>query len=347
MKVASQLMFYLASFVVVFFLGNILDEAFFQAGLNAEHLLGGKLLPPISQFFMTHHHLPAHLFLFPWLWLVGAPLLTSAAAKNYWDAQSFTSRYLGFLSCEILLFGVLIFGLAMPFIPHYSISAMQRENATETGVRLIFWIAVVVFTSGGFYRAHQIREHRIATHFKSMKRQLIIIVFLLATCIASTLVVAKPGSALQILPHGFAVPEPGLYVGTVTINTQIYPENLSSTYTLKAQGRVAPDGSISFLTTDPQAPSAAIDLESAVTRAAIVTVFDKTDGTPPGVTPLPNPSVARQIYLIDGLFPANNVVAGRLLTLWYQNPAPATGNQTTMQLPPKATLIVFKLIKQK
>ena len=155
-------MFYLASFVVVFFLGNILDEAFFQAGLNAEHLLGGKLLPPISQFFMTHHHLPAHLFLFPWLWLVGAPLLTSAAAKNYWDEQSFTSRYLGFLSCEILLFGVLLLGLAMPFIPHYSISAMQRENATETGVRLIFWIAVVVFTSGGFYRAHQIREHRKA-----------------------------------------------------------------------------------------------------------------------------------------------------------------------------------------
>ena len=64
-----------------------------------KHLLGGKPLPQISQFFISHHHLPAHLSLLPWLALVGTPLLRSRAI-SYWEPQSFVFRYLAFLSAE-------------------------------------------------------------------------------------------------------------------------------------------------------------------------------------------------------------------------------------------------------
>ena len=160
MKKVPQIIFHLASFVVVLILGNLFDEAFLQAGLNAKRLLGNMPMSLLSQFLIEHHHLPAHLTLLPWLCLVGAPLLTLNAAKNYWDLHSFTLRYLAFLSCELLLFLVWVFAFASPFIPHYSVMDMEPPDATETVVRLIFWIGLVVVILAACRRAHQIRCER-------------------------------------------------------------------------------------------------------------------------------------------------------------------------------------------
>ena len=100
MRAASQIVLCASSFVVLLILGNFFDIAFWQARFHAEHLLGDKPLPQISQFFISHHHLPAHLSLLPWLALVGSPLLRSRAI-SYWEPQSFAFRYLAFLSAEM------------------------------------------------------------------------------------------------------------------------------------------------------------------------------------------------------------------------------------------------------
>ena len=161
MRAAFQIIFYVSSFAVVFVLGNIFDLAFSQAGFNAEHLLGGKPLPVLSQFLISHHHLPAHLALLPWLGLVGAPLLTLSAPKNYWDSQSFALRYLAFLSTELLLFIVLLLALSLPFIPHYSVLEPPRQSSVELFAQLLFWSCTVLVILLAIRRRYQIRKDRI------------------------------------------------------------------------------------------------------------------------------------------------------------------------------------------
>ena len=156
------------------------------------------------------------------------------------------------------------------------------------------------------------------------------------------------------IASAFAVPEPGLYVGTVTITKRLSAEGLSSTYTLKAQGRVAPDGSITFLTSVPQAPSAAIDVDSTVTRAALVDIpIPEPEVTPlPYAGPLPPRQVSYKAYVIDGQFRADVAVTGRVLTVRYQAPVgpppiETSPNHYTLTVSPKSAVISFKLVKQK
>jgi hypothetical protein len=162
MRAASQIIFYILSFAVVFILGNLFDIAFEQAGFHAEHVLNGKPLPAISQFFISHHHLPAHLALLPWLGLIGTPLLTRFAAKNYWDSHSFSLRYLAFLSSELLLFIVLLLALALPFVPYYIANPPPRQSATELVVRLVFWSSTALIVLVAFRRIYQFRNARNA-----------------------------------------------------------------------------------------------------------------------------------------------------------------------------------------
>lgn len=162
MKATSQIIAYLASFVVVFGLGNFFDLAYWQARFHAERLLNGKPLPAFTQFFIAHHHLPAHLALLPWLWLVGGPLLTFSAARNYFCASAFVLRYLAFISCELLLFFVLGLFLALPFIPYYAVLEPFRQSATEYFVQIAFWAFVAGIVLAGLRRARQIRKIRDA-----------------------------------------------------------------------------------------------------------------------------------------------------------------------------------------
>jgi len=162
MRVASQIAFYASSFAVVLILGNFFDIAFWQARFHAEHLLGGRPLPAISQFFISHHHLPAHLALLPWLGLVGAPLLTLSGARSYWEPHSFVFRFLAFLSTELLLFLVLLLALALPFIPYYAVLESPRQSTTELVVRLAFWLSATSIVVLAIRRTRQIRNDRNA-----------------------------------------------------------------------------------------------------------------------------------------------------------------------------------------
>ena len=157
-KKVPQIIFYSASFLVVLFIGNVFDDAFWQAHFSVEKLLNGKPLPAISQFFITRHHLPGHLMLLPWLALVGGPFLTRNAAKNYWDFQAFVLRYLAFLSCELMLFLILKTALTLPFISFYEVDEPPPYSATESVVRLFFWSAFLAIVFAAFRRAHQFRN---------------------------------------------------------------------------------------------------------------------------------------------------------------------------------------------
>jgi hypothetical protein len=167
MRAAIQIIFYASSFAVVLILGNLFDIAFWQARFHAEHLLGNKPLPAISQCFIAHHHLPAHLALLPWFGLVGAPLLTLSATKNYWEPHSFSLRYLAFLSTELLLFIVLLLALALPFIPYYAVLEPLRHSATELAVRLLFWFIATLVVLAAIRRTLQIRNGRNAKSMQS------------------------------------------------------------------------------------------------------------------------------------------------------------------------------------
>ena len=159
---AARIVFYISTFAVVFVLGNLFGEAFWQAGIHAEKTLEGKPLPSISAFFIRHYHLPGHLALLPWLGLVGAPLLTRSSTKDYWDSHSFCFRYLAFLSVEIVLFIVLLLALELPFIPHYIANPPHRQTGLELIVRLIFWFSTVLVILLAIRRTHQTRNDRHA-----------------------------------------------------------------------------------------------------------------------------------------------------------------------------------------
>ncbi len=87
----------------------------------------------------------------------------------------------------------------------------------------------------------------------------------------------------------FGAPDPGSYVGTLSVRRNY--EGLSSTYTLRAQATVKPDGTIMILTSAPELPKAAVDLEAATTRAIPI---------PPGEQPQRAVGAIQHNYTIAG-----------------------------------------------
>jgi hypothetical protein len=151
---------YLSAFAIVWILGNLLDTAFWQARFHADHILAGKPLPAITKFFIDHHHLPPHLVLFPWIGFVGAPLLTRATSRSYWDLRSFALRFLAFLSSELLLFLVFLFALFIPFVPYYGVLEPFRQSTIELWVRIIFWCSLAATVALFLFRIIQVRNDR-------------------------------------------------------------------------------------------------------------------------------------------------------------------------------------------
>ena len=134
----------------------------------------------------------------------------------------------------------------------------------------------------------------------------------------------------------FAAPDAGSYTGLVTINKIV--NNLSHSYTLRAEASVAPDGQITILTAVPESPSAAINVDNSVTVAQ-----------PSGETTVTRTDLARigvifQIrnYVIDDTLPAILFVTGQGFNLSYTSPAPAVAT-----LAPKRTHVNFKFMKKR
>lgn len=148
MRTATQIALYAISFAVLLVLGNVLDIAFYQASHHSKQIRGIMPLPALSEFFMTNHHLPAHLTLLPWFAMVAAPLRKSARDRSFWDAQAFTFRYVAFLSAEIALFIVLLLALAFPFLPYVAAIEPPRQHTAELVVRVFFWLSATCVVLG-------------------------------------------------------------------------------------------------------------------------------------------------------------------------------------------------------
>jgi len=144
-------------------------------------------------------------------------------------------------------------------------------------------------------------------------------------------------------------PYPGNYAGTLTVTKTLPVERLSSRYSLRAQANVADDGTITILTTVPESPAAAANVESTVTRV----MRTITEVGPPGTKgpygdPGPwGPAFAIQLlysYSIDGK-PVDVSFKDSLLRITYRNPPlPEATNDVAA---PPSNFVSFEFLLRK
>ena len=141
-----------------------------------------------------------------------------------------------------------------------------------------------------------------------------------------------------------APPPPGTYVGRLAVTKVLPAEGLSSRYSLRAQAKVLAQGTnvqttvsadgrttvrteepITILTTAPESPVAAADVETTVTRVKrVVTVTQ-----PP---PMVHGTIVQVFYYVDGK-PAEVFGGGSLLRITYRNPPLAVPADPTAPQP--------------
>ncbi len=109
---------------------------------------------------MDNHDLPFFLFMFPWLWLVGAPFLTRSASLAYWDASSFVLRFLALCCCEALLCGVLAFCLWLPFVGNFAVMQSGTRGTVESAAEMLVWFVVAGIIVAGTWRAWGVLANR-------------------------------------------------------------------------------------------------------------------------------------------------------------------------------------------
>ncbi len=158
MRVTCQIICYVVTLLALLFLGSLFDTAFRQTGFHAAHLLGGKPLPRITEFLISHHHLPGYIVLFPWLAFVGAPLFSSPATRDFWEPSGFFLRFAAFLATEAFILLLFVFAIALPFIPYYGVMEDSRESTSEFTVRLAFWGAVCLVVVAAIVRFYRYRR---------------------------------------------------------------------------------------------------------------------------------------------------------------------------------------------
>ena len=118
----------------------------------------------------------------------------------------------------------------------------------------------------------------------------------------------------------FGAPEPGLYLGSVTVTRWIPADELTTSYTLKVEARVKEDGSLTILSSLPELPRTAT-MEAATTRAV-----PEPPAPPVVITPVkPLDEIVLTLphnYIVDGKFQAYLAVQGKFVTLRYSDPPP-------------------------
>ena len=154
-------------------------------------------------------------------------------------------------------------------------------------------------------------------------------------------------------------PIPGTYVGRLAVSKVLSAEGLSSRYSLRAQAKVSAQGAntqttvsangtttvstdepITILTTVPEIPVAAANVETTVTRVQrVVTVI----GPPPG-SQMKFATSIKVAYYVDGK-PVEVSVNGSLLRITYRNPPLAVPADPTAPQP-NYTSFEFLLRKQ-
>lgn len=137
--------------------------------------------------------------------------------------------------------------------------------------------------------------------------------------------------------EGWANPAPGVYSGTVLVTKHLPVEGitrLTSKYSMKAQAHVAADGIVTILTTTPQTPAAAVDIESTVTRAT---------PTPVQITVHPAPA---NNYVVDGNYPAFVTYANDVLKLRYEAGRDITSGVVDLRTPYTSFNFTFRKKRQ-
>ncbi len=142
MRHLSQILLLGTSLVAVVCAGLFFEIVFDGVGSHFRFILEGKPLPAILELLASGQRLALVLMMLPWFVLTGLPLLTHAASQKYFDAASFSFRFLAFLLVEGFL--VLFFALVL-WVPFSSI--YLSGSPTLTGPKVpAGWMLLVCFS---------------------------------------------------------------------------------------------------------------------------------------------------------------------------------------------------------
>jgi hypothetical protein len=153
--VPAQLICLAGSLLTVLFVGEVLSICYWQMRFLAQDLLDGKPLPGITTFFMANRYLVAHLTMIPWICLIVLPLL---GKRDYFDFPAFAARLAVFWTVELLLFLVVVTGLALPFLPYYGVLEAYSPSTFDTIGKVAIWLLGTLGVAGLVKRLWWVRE---------------------------------------------------------------------------------------------------------------------------------------------------------------------------------------------
>jgi hypothetical protein len=113
MRVFAQITCLVLSFLAVFFLSILFEMTIGYSIVQYREMLGNKPVPPITQSVISNPHLSGHLFILPWIGMIGALAIRK---KRFLDPVPFVIHYLAFLTIEAFLTLVYCVALALPTV---------------------------------------------------------------------------------------------------------------------------------------------------------------------------------------------------------------------------------------
>lgn len=137
-------------------------------------------------------------------------------------------------------------------------------------------------------------------------------------------------------------PPSGTYSGRLTVSKVLPADGLSSRYSLRAQARVSADGAITILTTAPESPAVAANVETTVTRITRVVTSGPTAEQLAAGMLIAN--WTEIVFYVDGK-PVEVSVNGSLLKITYRNPPVAVPADPGAATHPNYTSFEFLLRK--
>jgi len=124
----------------VYIVGIFLAEAIWQSREYWQSALNGRPLIQITEALTAEHRVWPQIIAFPWLMLVGLPLLTKRGRVSYWDLRRFYLRLVAFAVVEVTLLTVALIAMAAPALQILkSLPPIESEVAT-TVTHWTFWL---------------------------------------------------------------------------------------------------------------------------------------------------------------------------------------------------------------
>ncbi len=159
MRAVCQIICWLAVLLFLVYVGDVLDTAFWQAGIHARKLFADMPMHPPYQgwplsrdftpFLWDNHQLIPHVMILPWLVAITSVALSRGSPFELGD---FLLRFLTVVVIEVGIFLVLLWTLIQPFVSYIGTGQPPGLTTVEMVSRAIFVVAVMASASGMLWR---------------------------------------------------------------------------------------------------------------------------------------------------------------------------------------------------